>query len=565
MGPEGPQFKSGRPDLYEKTMKKFFSPFLALICLVFVQKIFPASVDIPGITIQNPASQQTIDVNVNFSSEKKFAGYQFTVQYNQEILKLLDVYKGSAVSSFTMMTNTGIPGTIKIAGFDPGLSGISGSGILATLRFQIISQGYSNLILSSVKLSDTSGQSIPCSTSSGYIKAGEAQKPQPKSENPVSVEPEKKSSTPSAITPQVQPKPIPTPPVPEPTQPRVKQPPLETIDIDQFLSMETELLLSSTEKQEKTTLLSKPVNTVTLLVFSEYGKPTPPTGITTFTKGDRVNCYVESDILISDTEKVVCTGCEGKGSAFNTSKNSISFVIEKDSKIVWKWKKIPVEPGILIESQNQVVFEPVKKEINIPVKIRFLGGFNNNVLLKAETAPFDIVLSETELSPEKKETILTLKKNNQISAGNYPISIIAESKDKKLKTKKDISILVYANISAGEAVIDETKKTVRIPLITNGKLENISSFEFYLTINDDIKFLKIEPCQSDIKIFSGITQKGKTLKISGGLVPPLKTDKNLLDIVFSFSKEFKKDSIGVNKVSLWNEDGNPLPIFYQIK
>jgi len=55
------------------------------------------------------------------------------------------------------------------------------------------------------------------------------------------------------------------------------------------------------------------------------------------------------------------------------------------------------------------------------------------------------------------------------------------------------------------------------------------------------------------------------LKISGGLVPPLKTDKNLLDIVFSFSKEFKKDSIGVNKVSLWNEDGNPLPIFYQIK
>ncbi|MCX7705987.1 MAG: cohesin domain-containing protein, partial [bacterium] len=134
---------------------------------------FAATVEISSVTVDNP-SQIFTDVTVSFSSEKNFSGYQLTIQYNHQVLKILDVQKGPAVSLFTVMTNTNVPGIIRIAGFNPTLSGISGTGVLAILKFQIVNPGNSNLVLSAVKLSDATGQTIPCTGLSGYVRTGQA-------------------------------------------------------------------------------------------------------------------------------------------------------------------------------------------------------------------------------------------------------------------------------------------------------------------------------------------------------------------------------------------------------
>ncbi len=248
---------------------------------------FAATVEIPSVTISNP-SQTLVDVNISFSSEKSITGYQLTVQYNQQVLKILDVQKGPAFSLFTVMTNTNSPGTIRIAGFNPTLSGISGNGILAVLRFQIVNPGYSNLILSSVKLSDANGQTIPCSASSGFIRMDQApqkpEKPQPSSDE---------------TKPKEKPVPVPVRPTPKPEPDRSPQkiqesqtPPStlpENLDIDELLTLLEMEKTAEPKETRKDIPRQKPGDTVTLLVLSDYGNPFPGAGVTSFTKGERVN------------------------------------------------------------------------------------------------------------------------------------------------------------------------------------------------------------------------------------------------------------------------------------
>jgi len=541
--------------MFKNMKKKFFVSFLVCIVLSSAQ-LFSAIIEIPNITIQNPSLQGIVDVNVSFSSEKAFSGYQLTIQYNHEILKIIEVIKGPPVASFTVLSNTNIPGAIRIAGFNPNLSGISGSGVLAILRFQILQQGNSNLILSSVKLSDESGQTIPCSASSGSIKAGETQqkpeKPQEATSKPVS----SPDTTLSAQKPPVTiisdqetkpfiPKPIETP-----------RPEAQNFDIDTFLAMQEPMGHIETHKESSQT---KPSNSVTLLVLSDFGNPVPPAGITTFVKGEKINCSVESEILVSDTEKVVCTGCEGKGSAYSTKNNSISFVIDRDSKIIWNWKRTPVEASFLMETPSEVNFEFSKKEASIPVKVRFLGGLTDTVFLET-ASKFEITFSDTCLTPERKETSAIIKIPDNFSAGKYAISIYGKTKDKKLKVEKNVTIMVPAFASLGEASSNETDKLIMIPVMLNGNVKNISSFEIVMTIPENIKFIRIETTPG-IKIMSGFVQKGKYLKISGGLIPTVDIkDGKLFNIVLSYSKTPVENKFKPVRISLWDEQGEKIPV-----
>ncbi len=551
MGPRGPQFKSGRPDSENMKKKAFFS--ISGIILVVNSLLFAARVEIPSITVANPQSQPFVDVNVYFSCEKNFSGYQIAIQYNQQVLKLLEASKGPAVSSFTTLTNTSTPGIIRIAGFNPTLSGISGNGILAVLRFQVINPGYSNLILSSVKLSEASGQSMPCSVSSGSVRAGETAQPEKASEKPQSEETKSKEKPktvqPSIIVPKSEQKPLPS------TIQEQAPVNIEDMDIDELL-----LALEMQKSQEpKEKPQQKPSNSVTLLVLSEYGNPIPSTGITTFTKGDRVDCRVESEILISDMEKAVCLGCEGKGSAYNTKSNSISFVIEKDSKIEWRWKKVPVPPGLLIEVQKEVKL-PQEGKTTIPIKLRFIGGFDERVILQAESKNFDCIFSETILTREKNETQLYLNKKTELYCGTYEIEIVAISKESNLKTSKKIEISLYGYAMLGDITMDETSKTVKIPLEIKGIFNDISSFEMILAMEENLKFIRIET-EKNIKPFTGYSQKGRILKVSGGIVPSVAIkDNKIFNFVFLCSKDFDKKMIKLLGFKLWNSKGEPLPI-----
>ena len=536
-------------------MKKIL--FLSLfVCIVSITgQLFAAIIEAPNITIQNPSTQQIVDVNINCSSEKPFAGYQITIQYNQQILKLIDVTKGPLVGSFTVMANTNTPGSVRIAGFHPLLSGTSGTGIISILRFQLLQQGNSNLILSSVKLSDPSGQTIPCSMSSGSIKAGETQQ-----------KPEKPQETKPVSSPDITKKPQTNitgqetkPSIPKSIE--IPQQEKQSFDIDDFLAMQESMDRTETHKEPSQI---KPSNSVTLLVRSVYGNPVPPAGITTFAKGEKINCNVDAEILISDTEKVVCTGCEGTGSAYNTKNSSISFVIDKDSKITWKWKKVPVEPGLVVETPDEVNFEFSKQVLSIPIKIRFLGGLTDTVFLHT-AGNFDITLSDTCLNPEKKQTSAIIKKSDNLEAGKYSISIYGRTKDKKLQAEKNITVIVPATVFFGEATTNETEKLVTIPVMVNGNVKNISSFEIIISIPENSKFIRIES-RLGTKIMSGIVQKGKYLKISGGLIPPsdIKNEK-LFNVILSPSKMIHGDKFNPVRISLWNENGEIIPVQTLIK
>ncbi|MCM8814928.1 MAG: cohesin domain-containing protein [Candidatus Omnitrophica bacterium] len=532
-------------------MKKLILAFLAM-----TGYIFGASLQIPSITINNPQSQPFIDVNVYFSSEKEFAGYQITIQYNQQILKLMDVQKGQDVSHFTVMTNTNTPGLIRIAGFNPTLSGVFGNGILAVLRFQIINPGYSSLVISSAKLSDPKGYAIPCSSSSGSIKAGETQQPE---KPPIKPQPEE-TKTKARTVPVPTGEPRPKPPLDSPQIPMVSET-TDTFDIDEFL-MTMEKTLEPKET-EKSLYQQKPSNSVILLVLSEYGNPVPPAGITTFSKGDRIECRVETEILLNDMEKVVCIGCEGKGSAYNTKTNMVSFTIEKDSKIVWKWKKIPVEAGITIETQSTVNIASDRNQFSIPLRIRFLGGLDRPVYITAKSQDFDAVFDETCLTPEKKETSVFIKAKDTLKSGKYQLTIFAESSDEKIGTKREIEIIVHATAMLGDAIVDESTKTISIPLIIKGNIKNISSFEMILNSDPNLKLSAIEP-PKNAKVLSGHSQKGNLLKISGGIVPAIETsDGKIFNIIFSYFKKQDINTIKLLRCSLWDDKGRPLPIYLQ--
>ncbi len=535
-------------------MRKLISAVILYSFLVATLKLFSASIEIPSINMQNFSAQQIIDVNVIFSSEKIFTGYQFTVQYNQQVLRFIEVTKGPATDSFTIMTNAGNPGIIRIAGFHPGLSGISGRGILATLRFQIIKEGYSNLVLSSVKLSDSNGQSIPCTTLSGSIKAGQVdnkQTPQP--------------TTPSGETRQVPAGTTSTPITSTTIGPSIEQQPRPLLP-EKPRRFEIPQETRSHEPQDRQTKdISEniqPSNNVILLVLSEYGNPVPPPGITTFEKGDRVSCRVETEVLINDTEKAICIGCEGKGSAISSKNNSVSFVIDKNSKLVWKWEKIKIEPDFLIEAPSECVLDSSKNEVEIPLKAKFLSGFDKAVFLHVnKNTGFDASLTDTCLTTDKRQSFLKIKKvSKKIPAGRYCFSITAETEDKSKKSIKEIDVIVSGDVMLGEGIIDETSKLVTIPLFVYGNLKNISSFEINLSIPDDIKFIEIDAGSNKTKIFSGFSQKGKNLKISGGIFPSIDiSDAKFLNIKFSFIKNIPVNSFILNECLFWDEDGRIIP------
>lgn len=528
-------------------MKKIIPSVILYLTLTGASSLFSANIEIPVINLQNPSLQQVVDVNISFSSEKSFIGYQFIVQYNHQVLKLLEVVKGSAVGAFTVMTNVSTPSIVRVAGFHPGFSGISGSGVLAILRFQIIQQGFSSLILSSVKLSDANGKSIPCTATSGSIRAGQTEEKQ------------KPPSVPSSETRKVPLESANVPPIEQPIQTQMSEktgmvtPPTET-----------GLIKPQDIGGKKSVESTQPSNSVTLLVLSEWGNPVPPPGITTFEKGDRVSCRVETEILIDDMEKVGCTGCEGTGSAPNSKSNSVNFIINEDSKIIWKWKKAKVPPDFLIEIQSDAVLEFSKNEITLPLKARFLGGFNKTVFLYTSKSPdFEISSTETCLTSKNNETFFKIKKRNkEVPAGKYSLSITAETEDKIKRMSKTIEIIVPGNALLGEAIIDETSKLITLPLLVYGKLKDISSFEVNLSIPQDIRFVKLDAGSNKTKIFSGFSQKGKNLKISGGIFPSIHlSDAKFLDIIFSFTNKYNPNNIfTLNECFFWNEGGKLIPL-----
>ena len=313
-------------------MKKTF-------CTILFSFIFFTVAETATIKIENftASSQSSITVPVIINCQENFAGFQFSVRYSSNILKCTGVSIGSLVSTFNMIPNIKTSGIVRIAGFDADINkgGISGYGILVNLNFQIVGSGTSFLSLQSVKLSDSEGKSIPCNSISGKIQ----------------VEGEE-GETESGESDANQSIPLYSQPVSEDTQQETVFEPEESEDENNVIEIIQPPIISPARKPAKRELpplikrdrveLQQKSDNCVLLIKSEYGNPTPPQGIETFANGEKVECKVEKEVILSEKEKAVCTGYEGEGSVSKGSSNEVSFIINQHSKLIWKWKKVPV-------------------------------------------------------------------------------------------------------------------------------------------------------------------------------------------------------------------------------
>ncbi|HOK80232.1 MAG TPA: cohesin domain-containing protein [bacterium] len=156
-----------------KTLDKSHKAILISL-LVFVLTIpaWSTTVSIPN-TIGKPSS--AVEVPINIDNATGITGFQCTITYDTAVVVVSKVKSGSITANWTIASNLTIPGQIKIAGFDPNLTGPSTtSGSLAIIEFSVVgSLGSSTqLRFTDCKLSNKMGGAIPVTTVDGSFKVG---------------------------------------------------------------------------------------------------------------------------------------------------------------------------------------------------------------------------------------------------------------------------------------------------------------------------------------------------------------------------------------------------------
>jgi hypothetical protein len=121
------------------------------------------SIDPTTLQLQTANIGQTVEVNINVSSVQKLWGWDFTdITFNSSVINLTQVQEGPFLrakgQTFFIWTEgapsirTGdLPEIVEALAEN---TSVSGSGILATLKFNVVSAGTSQIVLTSAKLYD---------------------------------------------------------------------------------------------------------------------------------------------------------------------------------------------------------------------------------------------------------------------------------------------------------------------------------------------------------------------------------------------------------------------------
>jgi len=154
--------------LTERTYKSLGAIFLFFILFTVFVKYSNASVVSAGnITTY---TSTTVMVPVTIDNAKDIAGFQFSISYNENVVKFIGVSTGSLTERWSIMTNSQTAGQLKIGGFSPSLTPIGNQGgTLLIIKFLTLSTGSSSLTFNSAEFSDKNGSSIAISTSNGLI------------------------------------------------------------------------------------------------------------------------------------------------------------------------------------------------------------------------------------------------------------------------------------------------------------------------------------------------------------------------------------------------------------
>ena|GEM_PF-1106701 len=141
---------------------------LVFIFLFLSSCIFSVTISIPNSSNYKNSS---IEIPVNIDNLENIAGFQFTINFNPSVLKIISVEKGDLTDAWNVLSNTQKQGEIKVIGFKNDInSEVSKfSGSLCIFKFDVIgnpSQS-TNLTFNFSKLSDKSGFSVSHTTSNG--------------------------------------------------------------------------------------------------------------------------------------------------------------------------------------------------------------------------------------------------------------------------------------------------------------------------------------------------------------------------------------------------------------
>jgi rhodanese-related sulfurtransferase len=168
-------------------MEKRRAILIGLVCLVLLNLAFssvaqasPAVVSVSPSSIEVSQGQTfTIDITVDPKGAEVF-GAQYDLYFDTNMLKAVSQTPGTFLSQDDTKTNVFVNetnntlGKVKYVESRMGVeSGVTSPGILASISFEAIAaSGKSNLILSTVKLSDINGKGIETETNDGTCTIG---------------------------------------------------------------------------------------------------------------------------------------------------------------------------------------------------------------------------------------------------------------------------------------------------------------------------------------------------------------------------------------------------------
>ncbi|GEM_PF-3707774 len=517
-------------------MKRYLA-FIAACLPVFCQNGFGANVRAESAVVSE--GQKSVTISINILSESPFSGYQFTLTYDKNILDAESVRNGGLTQGFNLVSNMDLPGTIKAGGFDPGLRGVSGTGVLAEITFDIKKSGTTPISLSRVSLSDSQGKTVAASVAGGRITVqGSPQDPPGQGNDPEDKAAPDISSSSSAV--QV------SPPEPAGAATRTEE---ERVGILRERAARRDrspgVPSRRTEQVPNSPSLESPASgNLLLLVQSEYGNPVPPTGYTTFKKGSTVSCRSESEILVNEMEKALCTGFKGTGSISSGKGTSVSFRISSDTTLTWLWKKVPAEKGFSLDLKEKYEME---RETRIPVKAYYTGGLNSPVRIEVAGLPdsFGIKLEKKAITYDGRENVITVSRKGDIPAGEYPAIVRAFSGDYSREYR--IIILVPARIKKS---VTRKDNTVSIDISPEGKLPPEDSFRMGIRFSrDTVRMRSITPESLSYKL------SGRDLLAVAGRLPEEK-----ISISFDISRPSGEISIDIDSFTLKESSGRNVPV-----
>jgi hypothetical protein len=139
------------------------------------------------INVQPPSSpvsvNDTFSVDIDVSIVSDLYSFQFGLGFSPSLLDVIGISEGPFLPTGGLTFPFSIDGSGTITFVDTllsAVSGVTGSGVLATITFQAQSAGTSNLDLSNVTLLDPQGSMISATTENGTAQIlGNAAVPAP--------------------------------------------------------------------------------------------------------------------------------------------------------------------------------------------------------------------------------------------------------------------------------------------------------------------------------------------------------------------------------------------------